>query len=181
MWLTLFLVAAEWNPKLLFANVHFIAFVNECQRNAAIAVTHSRRLMIELMQAWKRTGNDTRVSAVDWAKWERANQPVPGQWSHAPGSSVQHWARIRISGALSRSHCMGMISSLQVCSNTRLLPQPPFLLFQNNTAFSFLAAFSTFFMQSLNSYVQLVRQEEKSTCVSDYMAWWFYVLMLEVE
>ena len=155
-----------------------IPFVNECQRNAAIA-THSRRLMIELMQAWKRTGNDTRVSAVDWAKWERANQPVPGQWSHAPGTSVQHSARIRISGALSRSHCMGMISSLQVCSNTRLLPQPPFLLFQNNTAFSFLAAFSTFFMQSLNSCVQLVRQEEKSTCVSDCMV--FNVLMLEVE
>ena len=68
-------------------NCSLIPFVNECQRNAAIA-THSRRLMIELMQAWKRTGNDTRVSAVDWAKWERANQPVPGQWSHAPGSSA---------------------------------------------------------------------------------------------
>ena len=180
MWLTLFLVAAEWNPKLLFANVHLSLSSMNANAMLLLLLTHAAWWL-----NWCKHGKELEMTP-EFRLWTELSERGPISQSLVSGlmppvlvSTTYHSARIRISGALSRSHCMGMISSLQVCSNTRLLPQPPFLLFQNNTAFSFLAAFSTFFMQSLNSCVQLVRQEEKSTCVSDCMV--FNVLMLEVE
>ena len=143
------------------SNVHFsftVRNVNECYLilQLLLLVTPAAWRLNWCKHGWKRTGNNTRVST----EWERAKQPVPGQWSHAPGPSVRHWPisqyqDLRSSLTVSlHGNDLQTLGSLPVCPNTRLLLKPPFPLFQNNTAFSFLAAFSTFFMQSLNSCVK---------------------------
>ena len=125
--------------------------VNECCRCCYCCYYSHYSLTIELIQAWKRTGNDIRA----WPEWEGAG---PGQWYHSP--SVQLSAGFRISGTLTRFHCMDMISGHQasgllIHKTAATFPSLLALLFQNNTAFSFPAAFSTFVMQSWNSCAKL--------------------------
>ena len=99
---------------------HCTGNVNECCRCCYCCYYSHYSLTIELIQAWKRTGNDIRA----WPEWEGAG---PGQWYHSP--SVQLSAGFRISGTLTRSHCMDMISGHQASSllihNTAAIPFPP--------------------------------------------------------
>ena len=136
-----------FRSQIFLTNVHFshcTGNVNEC----CYCCYYSRySFTIELIQAWKRTGNDIRA----WTEWEGAHQPGPGHWSHAPSVQLSAgYQTLTVSLHGNDLRPPGIKSAqTQDCCYLSLLA----LLFQNNTAFSFLAAFSTFSMQSWNSCV----------------------------